>query len=256
MRGGNFLHHYDLYISQKIKCYRTIIQNQLADNTKMNAFTVSLFYLMIPGVLMALIYDKYTQHQKWDNFKYILMSVMFGIVTYLTMQIFISAWQLLTNIGDTKSINWFVLSIWNIAEQKDNIKISPMETLLGALLAIPMGLIAVFLSKNRTIQSFLVRKGISNKYGDDNVFFRSIEDMTNIDCSAYILIQEEDIIIHGYIQYYNESQETQELGLSNVTVYKAESATIIFKTNALYISKEFGKIIIFKDYIIEEESEK
>lgn len=137
----------------------------------MNALTVSLFCLMIPGVFMALIYDKYTQHQKWDSFRYILMSIVFGIITYLSMQILIFSGQFLWNIRDTKSINWWVLSIWNVANQKDNIAIQPLETFIGGALAVPLGLLAVFLNKKRTIQNRLVKWGISNKYGDDNVFF-------------------------------------------------------------------------------------
>lgn len=218
----------------------------------MNVFTVSIFYLMIPGVLMALIYDKYTQHQKWDSFRYILMSIVFGIVTYLSMQVIISAYQLVTNLSDTKSIKWFVLSIWSVADQKDGVRISPIETLLGGFLAIPLGLIAVYLNKKRTIHNILVNRGISNKYGDDNVFFRSIEEMTESNDFAFILILEDELTIHGHIRYYNESQETQELGLEQVTVYSSIDGTVKMKTNFLYLSKGFGEMMIFKDYIQEE----
>lgn len=48
----------------------------------MNTLTVSLVTIMILGVIMALIYDTYTQHKSWDSFRYVLMSVVFGIVTY------------------------------------------------------------------------------------------------------------------------------------------------------------------------------
>lgn len=216
----------------------------------MNVFTVSLFYLMIPGVLMALIYDKYTQHQKWDSFRYVLMSIVFGITTYLVMQSIIFIYQFITNAADTKSIKWFVLSIWSVTSQKDVVIISPIETLLGSFLAIFLGLIAVFLNKKRTVHNFLVRHGISNKYGDDNVFFRSVEHISKEgDCFAYILLLDDKLMIHGHITYYNESQETQELGLQQVTVYSSDDATVTMQTNFLYVSKEFGKMMIFKDYI-------
>ncbi len=37
----------------------------------MNTLTVSLVAIMIPGVIMALIYDTYTQHKPCDSFRYI-----------------------------------------------------------------------------------------------------------------------------------------------------------------------------------------
>lgn len=198
---------------------------------------------------MALIYDKYTQHQKWDNFRYILMSIVFGIITYLSMQVFIFTFQFLWSIRDTKSINWWVLSIWKVASEKENITINPFETFLGSVLALPLGLLAVFLNKKRSVQSLLVKWGVSNKYGDDNVFYRSIEDMTRHDCTAHVLLLDEHIFISGEIIYYNESEETQELGLRMVSVNKAEDASLMFATNHLYVSKPFGSMIIFKDIV-------
>ena len=221
----------------------------------MDLFTVSLFYLMVPGVLMALIYDKYTQHQRWDSFRYALMSVVFGVIAYLVLQLIISSWQLLYGIRDTKNINWYWLSIWKVTSQKDGVYINPIETLGGSLFAIPLGLFAVFLNKKRSIQNFLIRRGISNKYGDDNVFFRSVEDMTANNTSAYIFLPDDEKIIHGDIVYFNESKETQELGLDLATVYNSEDGSVIFRTNHIYVSKPFGNIIIFKDMVPNEDSE-
>lgn len=213
----------------------------------MNTLTVSLFYLMIPGVLMALIYDTHTQHKPWDSFRYILMSIVFGVITYLTMQAIISIYQLAIGINDTKSIDWTVLSIWSIADQSDKIKTNPLEVLSGSVTALILGLFAVYLNKKRTFHNFLLRKGISNKYGDDNVFIRTIEDMTKDECNAYILLADENLLIHGQIKYYNESEKTQEVSLEQVSVFRAETGDIMLMTNSLYVSKEFGKLIIFKN---------
>lgn len=203
---------------------------------------------------MALIYDKYTQHQRWDSFRYALMSVVFGVIAYLVLQIIISSYQLLDGIGDTKNIHWYWLSIWKVTSQKDSVYINPMETLVGSLFAIPLGLVAVFLNKKRSIQDFLIRRGISNKYGDDNVFFRSIEDMTANDTNAYIFLPDDEKVIHGKIIYFNESKETQELGLDWATVYNSGDGSIIFRTNHIYVSKPFGNIIIFKDMVPSEDT--
>jgi len=221
----------------------------------MDTLTVSLFYIMLPGVLMSLIYDKYTQHKRWDSFKYILMSIVFGILTYLCMQFIISLFQLISNVSDTKSIKWILLSIWSVNESGKVINVKPLETLFASILSVPLGLLAVFLNKKRTIHSFLLRKGISNKYGDDNVFIKSIEEITSQDdLSVYILLLDDNVMIHGNIYFYNESDKTQEIGLGDVTMFSMEDGKVTLMTGFLYISKEFGKMILFKNNLpIEEE---
>jgi len=204
---------------------------------------------MIPGVLMALIYDAHTQHKQWDNFKYILMSLVFGVITYLTMQLIIFIFQLIAGISDTKNINWMILSIWSITDQKENITTNPLEILFGSFTAVFLGLFAVWLNSKRTFHNLLIKLHISNKYGDDNVFIRTIEEITKDDCSTYILLIDENITMHGFIKFYNESEKTQEISLEQVTIYSSDKAEILFKTNFLYVSKEFGKMILFKDNV-------
>jgi len=198
---------------------------------------------------MALIYDAHTQHKQWDNFKYILMSLVFGVITYLTMQLIIFIFQLIAGISDTKNINWMILSIWSITDQKENITTNPLEILFGSFTAVFLGLFAVWLNSKRTFHNLLIKLHISNKYGDDNVFIRTIEEITKDDCSTYILLIDENITMHGFIKFYNESEKTQEISLEQVTIYSSDKAEILFKTNFLYVSKEFGKMILFKDNV-------
>ena len=214
----------------------------------MNTLTVSLVTIMIPGVIMALIYDTYTQHKSWDSFRYILMSVVFGIVTYLSMQAVMTLFQLIAGIGDTKSLNWRLLSVWSIPNQ-EKIAINPLEILLGGLCAIPLGLIAVYLATKRTFHELLLRKGISNKYGDDNAFIRSVEVMHRNTGQCYVLLHENNMFIHGTVFLYNENEKTQELGLLNATVLNSETGDALWMTNFIYLSKEYGKMVVFENYI-------
>ncbi|MCR4457559.1 hypothetical protein [Pseudescherichia sp. L3] len=221
----------------------------------MNALTVSLVAIMIPGVIMALIYDTYTQHKPWDSFRYILMSVVFGIVTYLTMQAGIIIYQFINGLMDTKSIKWHLLSVWSIANGQEKISISPLEILIGGIVSIPLGLVSVLISTKRKLHEFLLRKGISNKYGDDNVFIRSIELMNSIDGFCHLSLHDDGWLIHGKLFLYNENDKTQEVGLRDATVYLASDGTILYKTNLLYISREYGKIVMFNQYIEDENNE-
>jgi len=203
---------------------------------------------MIPGVIMALIYDTYTQHKSWDSFRYVLMSVVFGIVTYLAMQAAWSLFQLVSGIGDTKSINWRLLSVWSIPNE-EKIAINPLEILLGGICAIPLGLMAVYFSTKRTFHELLLRKGISNKYGDDNAFTRSVEVMNGHTGKCYVLLHENNMLIHGKVFLYNENEKSQELGLLDATVLNSENGEVLWMTNFIYLAKEHGKMVVFENYI-------
>jgi hypothetical protein len=211
----------------------------------MNALTVSLVAIMIPGVIMALIYDTYTQHKPWDSFRYILMSIVFGITTYLVMQGLISGYQFFHGIKDTRSINWYLLSVWSVANGEEKITLNPLEILWGGFLSVPLGLFWVFISTRRSLHEFLLRKGISNKYGDDNAYIRSLEILHKSGGHCYALLHEDNLLLHGSIFLYNESDKTQELGLENVTVLHAGTGEQLWMTNFMYLSKEYGKMIIF-----------
>ncbi|HCU0179996.1 TPA: hypothetical protein OUE19_002560 [Enterobacter hormaechei] len=215
----------------------------------MNALTISLVAIMIPGVIMALIYDTYTQHKPWDSFRYILMSVVFGILTYIVMQIGITIYQLIKGFQDTKSIEWQLLSVWSVANGQEKIAIKPLEILIGGIISIPLGLFSVFIATKRTLHEYLLKKGISNKYGDDNVFIRSIELMNRMDGFCHLSLHDDDWLIHGKLYLYNENEKTQEVGLINATVYLASTGITLYKTNLLYISREYGKIVMFNQFI-------
>lgn len=204
---------------------------------------------------MALIYNTYTQHKPWDSFHYILMAVVFGIITYLSMQFAITLWQFLTSLIEKTPISWKLLSVWTIADGKENIAVNPFEIFFGGVLSIPLGLLAVFISTKRIFHEFLLKIGISNKYGDDNVFIRTIELMNKADGFCHLILHDDDWLIHGRLFLYNENEKSQEVGLINATVYVASTGQIIYKTNLLYISKEYGKIVMFNNFIKEENNE-
>lgn len=214
----------------------------------MDALTLSLVTLMIPGVIIAIIYDTYTQHKPWDTFRYILLSVVFGVIAYVVIQCAIFLFQLISGIADTRSINWYLLSVWNIAS-KGTIEVRPVEVLSGGVLAVPFGLLSVWLNKRRFFHEILLKKGISSKYGDDNVFTRSVEKMHERSGRCYVLIQEDNISVAGNIYLYNENEKTQEIGLLNATVTNTLTGEVLFLTDFIYLSKEYGKMMLIENYI-------
>lgn len=67
--------------------------------------------------------------------------------------------------------------------------------------------------------------------------------------TCYVLLREENLIVAGVIYLYNENEKTQEIGLLDATITDTESGDILFFTSFIYLSKEYGKMMIIGNYI-------
>ena len=160
----------------------------------------------------------------------------------------VSLFQLIAGIGDTKSISWRLLSVWSIPNE-EKIAINPLEILLGGLCAIPLGLIAVYLATKRTFHELLLRKGISNKYGDDNAFIRSVEIMHRNTGQCYVLLHENNMLIHGNVYLYNENDKISGTRASKRNCTQFRNGEQFSDDGFIYLSKEYGKMVVFENYI-------
>ena len=140
----------------------------------MNELTIVLVAILFPGVLLTVIYDNYTEHKPWDSFKYVLYSIISGIITYSILQGLVFTSQLIYNIEGFKNTDWHILSVWGILEPGNKEKISAFEVIAAGIIAIPLGLISVRLSQGNAIHNFLIKHKKMNKYGDTSVFIKSI----------------------------------------------------------------------------------
>lgn len=215
----------------------------------MDHLSVSLVAIMIPGIIMTYIYDIFTQHKAWDSFRFILMSVIFGLIIYIIDQCVVFIWQYIdSKITNETYIKWHFLSIWDVASKPD-IKVVPREVFFGALTSIPLGVLSVYINKKRIFHELFLKFGVSGKYGDDNVFVRSLEKMSETSKTCYVVLREENLIVAGVIYLYNENEKTQEIGLLDATITDTESGDILFFTSFIYLSKEYGKMMIIENYI-------
>lgn len=43
--------------------------------------------LLLPGIIVTMLIDKFTEHKEWTNYKYSLFVISYGILSYLILQI-------------------------------------------------------------------------------------------------------------------------------------------------------------------------
>lgn len=219
----------------------------------MNELTIMLVAILFPGVLLTVIYDNYTEHRPWDAFRYMLYSIISGIITYSVLQGFIFLAQFIYNIEEFKQTNWHTLSVWGILQPENKEKINAIEVVAAGLIAIILGLASVRISQGNLIHNFLIKHKITNKYGDASVFVKTIE-MTQ---SGYVrvIVLDENLTFSGVAYLYHDNGTNIEITLTDVIAYETSTASELFRTNFLYISKPFGNLMLYTDTNNGEESE-
>ena len=53
----------------------------------MNELTIKIVMLLLPGIIVTMLIDKFTEHKEWNNYKYSLFVISYGILSYLILQI-------------------------------------------------------------------------------------------------------------------------------------------------------------------------
>ncbi|MGY3913599.1 hypothetical protein ACW5XW_23935 [Aeromonas piscicola] len=226
----------------------------------MDVFTALVVILLFPGVLFVIIIDNFTEHKKWDSWKYILYSIVSGVFAYFILQLIILAAQCLYGgliqgvyyiigkfchniIKGVAETNLYYLDVWNVINGSSK-KFEPMEVISSGAVAILSALLFLKIKTTSAIHNVLIALNVSEKYGDEPVFSKVVRSTAN----EYVLVMilDENIILSGMVYYYHMSEEgMQELGMINVVATQMKDSTEIFTASKLYVSKPQGQLIIY-----------
>ncbi|MFA0113381.1 hypothetical protein AB4407_06750 [Vibrio sp. 10N.261.46.E11] len=210
----------------------------------MNELTILLVVVLFPGVLLTVIYDNYAEHKAWDSFRYVLYSIVSGLIIYGVLQFAIFSAQFLYNIKGYKETEWFILSVWETITSSKTAKINPWEILSACFTGVILGLISVRATQSKLVHSLLIKLKITNKYGDDSVYIQTIESIGNEFVTVVLL--DEKFMIQGLIQYYHDNGSTLELSMTSVKVFDTETGNELYEAKSLYIAKPYGDILLYQ----------
>ncbi|MCV3289522.1 hypothetical protein LZT28_14905 [Aeromonas media] len=226
----------------------------------MDVFTALVVILLFPGVLFVIIIDNFTEHKKWDSWKYILYSIVSGVFSYFILQLIILAAQFLYGnlvqgfyyiiakfCHDLREgvaeKNLYYLDVWNVINGSSK-KFEPIEVISSGAVAIMSALFFLKIKTNSTIHNLLIALNVSEKYGDEPVFSKVVRSTSNE--YVIVMIMDENITLIGKVYYYHMSEEgMQELGMIDVEARDMRTAEEIFTASKLYISKPQGQLIVY-----------
>ncbi|WP_233115422.1 hypothetical protein [Aggregatibacter actinomycetemcomitans] len=208
----------------------------------MNELTIKIVMLLLPGIIITMLIDKFTEHKEWNNYKYSLFVISYGILSYLILQI-LSLLNQCAKIGYENFTlnNTEYLQVWDV---NSSINLPYNEVIASGILSFFLGLLFVYIDHKEYLAKFLLKFNISRKYGDYGVFPQLLKD--NKDQYIDITIWDKNLFIRGIVNSFHEDKELFEIYIENADVYKTSKgkATKIYTALRLSICEPYKNLII------------
>jgi len=206
----------------------------------MNELAVLVGLISFPGLIATILCDKLLVHaERWNAFKYAIYTFVFGVSSYVLLQ---------GIVWITGSINRHLpflheqisLRLWDTLVSGRGLSFT--EVAWATALSPAIALFATICVNKKLAHRIAQRFGISNKYGDENLFsyFLNSPDIYWI----YLRDRTSGQSYRGLVRSFSETKELQEIVLTNVTVYNYEDSDELYALDSIYISKPLGSFVI------------
>lgn len=208
---------------------------------EISALTLKLIILLIPGALGTIVYRRLIiQHKPQSDFMFVIISIMFGMFSYLILQILNYFFVLLINICKDPNIDYYAIDTF--ANLSNGNAIPYLEVFWASLFCIFLGFVISKIDHKKTINNIARKWNVSNKYGDENLYsyFLNSPDTTWV----YIRDIENSLTYFGNVEMFSETTEYKEIVLRDVTVFNYPDSEELYDIDRIYLSLPKDKLII------------
>jgi len=206
---------------------------------ELSQLTIRIVILLLPGAIATLLVDKISTHSKWNDFQFVLFSILLGATSYLFLQIIVfilEARQVLC-FAQQKTM----LSVWNSFVNPTQ-SIDPYEVIKACLLSVPLALFITYLNEKKIFNRFAQWSKMSTKYGDENLFFFLLnsKDVKWV----YVRRISQNLTYEGFVDAFAATKTTYELFLREVRVYRYADSKLLYEVSNIYLSMPQNDVII------------
>lgn len=209
----------------------------------MNELTVKIVMILFPGIICTILLDKILEHKPWDNFKYSLLIIFYGILSYSFLQLSYTILELFKagycnfNLENVK-----VLSVWDFGGNGE--KIPYIEVIFAGLVSIVLACLISYIEHKEFLISIFRKFSITEKYGDYTTTYQLLKNNRNewID----ITIWDKNLFIRGVVVSINETNGLCELCIYKAEVFqlRAEEIESLYFVEYISISEKYENLII------------
>lgn len=205
-----------------------------------STLTLKLIIILIPGAISTFLFDALTTHKEWTPFKFIINSILMGIIAYLLLQGTEWLYSHAYNIFSKNKMTSEPLHIWS--SLSDSKSIPYEEVALGAIFGFLVGLAATALYFYKVLNKFSKWLRLSNKYGDENLYSYFLNAQgTRI---VYVRNVKLNITYYGYVKAFSETENISELVMTDVSIYDYQATRKFYDVDQIYLSFAKTDVII------------
>ncbi|MDT0687151.1 hypothetical protein [Autumnicola psychrophila] len=200
----------------------------------MSELTIKLIIILIPGAIATLIFGKLILHKEWSSFRFVLYSIIFGILSYLFLQLIINGLNLFSCIELSD------LTIW---KNLNNASLIPYQEVgFATTISIIVAFFSSMIENRKIINRVAGFFGISAKYGDENLYSMFLNSK-NVQF-VYLRDIKNQLTYHGWVKSFSENETVSEIRLADVAVYNYSDSKFLYEVGEVYLSLNKQEIII------------
>lgn len=189
---------------------------------------LKLLILLLPGVITTIIIRYLVTHKEFTSFYFIIYSGLFGLSSFLTMELFVML------LSTCNIINFKTLNIWNFFfNDSFDFIIVRNELFASYVTSSLLGFLYVFFLKFEIHQKLIKKLKLSKRHSDDDAweFFFSREDAGLITA----LNHRTGLAYHGFQFANSETGLKRELIMRDVTIYRIKNWKYLYEVEYVYI---------------------
>lgn len=194
----------------------------------LSEFTLRIILIFLPGLIAYIIIEQLTVHKEIRPYRFFINSLILGFLCYLIYYPI----SLISNLE------------FNFIQSLLNNKASPdiKEILITILLSIPLGFIFSKLINRKILHKFAQKLKVTNKFADIDVWSL----IMNSEIPEWVVIRdiENDLMYEGWVHFFSDSTERDELFLRDVKVFTNSTAQPLYEVPGLYLPRKRENLTI------------
>lgn len=199
--------------------------------------------ILFPGIITTMFLDKVIEHKPWNNFRYSLFIVFYGVLSYALLQVFFIIYQCFRiGIDNFRINNIIALDIWDLNSQLQTIPYK--EILYAGVVAFLIGVIISFIEYKEYFSRFLLKYYITEKYGDYGVYYQLFKNSKGhwLD----IVIWNKNLLIRGKVISIHEANNLCELCIEQADIYRIsdDNIALAYAVDYICIAEPYDNLII------------
>ena len=149
-------------------------------------------------------------------------------------------------------LEYYQVTALQFESLESNVEIKGLEIIIATIIAIILSFIVTAIGHHKLIYRFAQKFGISNKYGDENLFLR-FSNSPDVEW-IYVRCPDKGLTYLGALEFYAENADINEIVLSQVTVYNYSDSAEMYSIDQIYLSLSKNQTIL-EQAIIETDGE-